>query len=142
MSAADARAEAERRWPHVDDDWRVGFVEGAEWRAALAPHELDVLNAKRAGVLARVLGISAAELRDSLVHVGIEVRPAEPTFEPRFVAVDEREQACVEAWPGCASGEYDPRCCRFPKSCSVRGRYGLVPRDEAGPATSLEGGER
>jgi hypothetical protein len=29
-----------------------------------------------------------------------------------------RLRACVEAWPGCAEGEYDPRCCRFPKSCS------------------------
>lgn len=29
-----------------------------------------------------------------------------------------RLQSCVEAWPECATGEYDPRCCRFPKSCS------------------------
>jgi len=29
-----------------------------------------------------------------------------------------RLKSCVEAWPGCAEGEYDPRCCRFPKSCS------------------------
>ncbi len=25
---------------------------------------------------------------------------------------------CVEQWPECSEGEYDPRCCRFPKSCS------------------------
>ena len=31
-----------------------------------------------------------------------------------------RERACVENWSGCESGEYNPRCCRFPKSCSVR----------------------
>lgn len=29
-----------------------------------------------------------------------------------------RLKECVEAWPECAEGEYDPRCCRFPKSCS------------------------
>jgi hypothetical protein len=29
-----------------------------------------------------------------------------------------RLRRCVEAWPECHSGEYDPRCCRFPKSCS------------------------
>lgn len=29
----DAREEAERRWPHVEDDYRVGFVEGAAWQA-------------------------------------------------------------------------------------------------------------
>jgi hypothetical protein len=26
--------------------------------------------------------------------------------------------ACVERWPECEEGTYDPRCCRFPKSCS------------------------
>ncbi len=25
---------------------------------------------------------------------------------------------CVDAWPECETGKYDPRCCRFPKSCS------------------------
>jgi hypothetical protein len=29
-----------------------------------------------------------------------------------------RIKACVEAWPDCETGLYDPRCCRFPKSCS------------------------
>jgi hypothetical protein len=24
----------------------------------------------------------------------------------------------VGSWPECESGLYDPRCCRFPKSCS------------------------
>lgn len=27
---------------------------------------------------------------------------------------------CQERWPECQAGEYDPRCCRFPKSCSAR----------------------
>ena len=31
-----------------------------------------------------------------------------------------RDAACVEAWPGCTPDAYDPRCCRFPKSCSCR----------------------
>lgn len=26
---------------------------------------------------------------------------------------------CAEAWPEAHSGGYDPRCCRFPKSCSA-----------------------
>ena len=37
-----------------------------------------------------------------------------------------RLQSCVDNWPECHSGEYDPRCCRFPKSCSCT--------EEAGPA--------
>jgi len=34
------------------------------------------------------------------------------------MSVDIRDPACVENWPECWSGGYDPRCCRFPKSCS------------------------
>jgi hypothetical protein len=26
--------------------------------------------------------------------------------------------SCVQQWPGCAEGDYNPACCRFPKSCS------------------------
>lgn len=29
-----------------------------------------------------------------------------------------RLRSCVEAWPECHEGGYDPQCCRFPKSCS------------------------
>jgi hypothetical protein len=29
---------------------------------------------------------------------------------------------CVEVWPECYSGGYNPNCCRFPKSCSPHGR--------------------
>ena len=29
-----------------------------------------------------------------------------------------RLKSCVEAWSGCATGEYNPKCCRWPKSCS------------------------
>jgi len=38
-------------------------------------------------------------------------------LSPGFI-VPRRHDACVERWPECVSGEYDPRCCRFPKSCS------------------------
>lgn len=31
---------------------------------------------------------------------------------------ERRIKACVEAWPECSEGEYNPACCRFPKSCS------------------------
>jgi len=32
----------------------------------------------------------------------------------------QRDVACVSRWPECYSGGFDPRCCRFPKSCSVK----------------------
>jgi hypothetical protein len=58
-----------------------------------------------------------------------------PTFEARLLdsaepgvpsskPVDTRPplprrlRSCVEAWPDCEEGEYNPACCRFPKSCS------------------------
>lgn len=30
-----------------------------------------------------------------------------------------RDSRCVEKWEGCESDEYNPYCCRFPKSCSA-----------------------
>lgn len=28
-------------------------------------------------------------------------------------------ETCLENWPHAHVGEFDPRCCRFPKSCSI-----------------------
>lgn len=39
---------------------------------------------------------------------------------------ERRIRTCVEQWPECESGMYDPRCCRFPKSCSPHGRIEAV----------------
>ena len=43
-----------------------------------------------------------------------------------------RNPDCVERWPECEDGAYDPRCCRFPKSCScsLRLREGDQPLPE------------
>lgn len=30
-----------------------------------------------------------------------------------------RLRGCVERWPDAETGEYNPHCCRFPKSCSA-----------------------
>ena len=34
---------------------------------------------------------------------------------------DTRLKECIEQWPECREGTYNPRCCRFPKSCSCGG---------------------
>ena len=34
---------------------------------------------------------------------------------------ERRLKSCVDQWPECNSGEYNPACCRFPKSCSPHG---------------------
>lgn len=37
---------------------------------------------------------------------------------PMTTTVRERNPECLDVWPDCVEWEYDPRCCRFPKSCS------------------------
>lgn len=32
-----------------------------------------------------------------------------------------RLKQCVKNWPECKDGDYNPSCCRFPKSCSCMG---------------------
>lgn len=32
--------------------------------------------------------------------------------------IEVEDPICVKAWPDGCNGDYDPRCCRFPKSCS------------------------
>ncbi len=40
------------------------------------------------------------------------------TFAELPIARHGRHINCVEAWPDCVDGTYNPSCCRFPKSCS------------------------
>ena len=61
-----------------------------------------------------------------------EVRAGVVAEEPPSMKVlDERDPECVKAWPDCASGAYDPACCRFPKSCSA-GVVRMVPVKQEG----------
>jgi hypothetical protein len=46
--------------------------------------------------------------------------------------VGQRDPDCIERWPSCYSGGYDPRCCRFPKSCSCE-NYNSPTVDEVSP---------
>jgi hypothetical protein len=40
------------------------------------------------------------------------------TMSGQLAKQDLRAADCIKQWPECESGAYDPRCCRFPKSCS------------------------
>jgi len=40
----------------------------------------------------------------------VDQAPTEP--------IERRHASCIEAWPDCWDGGYNPSCCRFPKSCS------------------------
>src|SRR6185369_9913826 len=51
----------------------------------------------------------------------LQARGGVPVEGPQRTEGDEmkrRLKSCVEEWPECAEGEYNPKCCRFPKSCS------------------------
>jgi hypothetical protein len=52
---------------------------------------------------------------------------------------ESRDPGCIERWPECESGGYDPRCCRFPKSCSCAS--GEAESGEASPAKRLTSDE-
>jgi len=68
---------------------------------------------------------------DSLRGIARAAREATGPSEPEAGAVRGRKTACVEAWPECWDGGYDPRCCRFPKSCSCGAEAtGLPPEPE------------
>lgn len=44
--------------------------------------------------------------------------PVDVEQEAHTISGDRRNVGCRIRWPECVDGEYDPRCCRFPKSCS------------------------
>ncbi len=67
-------------------------------------------------------------LMDGLRAASAEARPG---------GLVERDPECVASWPDCYEGGYDPRCCRFPKSCSCS-----VRRSQPGPIPEARPGKR
>ena len=58
--------------------------------------------------------VKAAERWRDQYHDLLPVSPDTPTPTGQ----DQRSPECVKAWPDCVDGDYNPACCRFPKSCS------------------------
>lgn len=109
----------------------IGGAAQAAHDAIMAMLVKEAENAPRAKVAARVEAAQreglreAADLCDELhEHTpGVCAAAIRALLEdaPRAVAEAQpvaRRTECVERWSDCADGEYDPRCCRFPKSCS------------------------
>lgn len=65
---------------------------------------------------ARAVWARAQAARPTVAPVPVS-EPAADQQEGRD-NTDGRDPACVAQWPDCEDGAYDPRCCRFPKSCS------------------------
>jgi hypothetical protein len=65
--------------------------------------------------------------------------PAEP--QPY---IEKRDPGCVKQWPQCQDGDYNPACCRFPKSCScARPEWLEIDRMKSGqPPIMTEGDYR
>jgi hypothetical protein len=58
--------------------------------------------------------IAALQAENAALRERLKPRPA-----PMYVSpTDDRDPDCVELWPECHNGGYNPSCCRFPKSCS------------------------
>lgn len=92
-------------------------------RASWVPRELDgtgTFTLRIDGERAAVNGawVDKSEARQALQSAAWRLRwPREAESEaPR---TDDRDPDCVARWPGAYDGGYDPRCCRFPKSCSA-----------------------
>lgn len=74
----------------------------------------------------------AAPLLDEAADT-LEALAAEPTLPPPptpYPIERGSREECEKNWPGCWNGGYDPRCCRFPKSCSCDPR---VPAEDPAP---------
>ena len=61
------------------------------------------------------LGLLRDAWQDVITKLDTDWKAAERLHE---AMPDTREPECVKRWPECESGGYDPRCCRWPKSCS------------------------
>lgn len=99
---------------HTDEEWiAFGLEDGRELYAALQrfyadPPEGVVEQAER------MCPVGDAVLVDGIC-------PLDPWHTDPVVTLgpDGRNRLCVQRWPEAQSCDYDPRCCRFPKSCSA-----------------------
>jgi hypothetical protein len=130
LVATDEQILAMRSWsshgPTFDSDL-VDFARAvlARWGHPAAPPASEP---GEVGELVDRLGWIAAQLGDigwsddsaSVARAAtllLQLSAPAPVLVPVAVA-DDRNPECVACWPECVPGGYDPRCCRFPKSCS------------------------
>ena len=90
--------------------------EPGEWGRCILIGEREVGSGRRAEkpTTPRAFTRDGSDYWSSLVTRSdfgcIEHTPASDQYD--------RDPACVARWPECEEGAFDPRCCRFPKSCS------------------------
>jgi hypothetical protein len=102
---------AKNRWGGYSNQ-RIGH-DGRPWCEDLAPHYQDYQN--------RIGDVQPGDI----VTFNWNDDTNSPDTTTFFTLGDDklnvvrRLKSCVDNWPECHSGGYDPRCCRFPKSCSA-----------------------
>lgn len=89
----------------------------AELRAIEAARDADFQRIRELAARVAELEGERAELWAALDKVPPEGEVSVPE-DPNPIPRRRRLAGCVERWPECSTGDYDPRCCRFPKSCS------------------------
>ena len=130
-------AEAEARYPdpppptpwdymsppeEVRERERDAFIAGRVSRDA----EVAELKAKIAAAVARLNAASIppmmteAQFNATTITDARRILLGSASSPVEGDPAETRESTCVANWPECFSGGYDPRCCRFPKECSVR----------------------
>jgi hypothetical protein len=81
------------------------------------------------------------ELRDRIAALEASVGIGQPVTPANTSAPADSlvycDPACIAQWPDCYEGGYDPRCCRFPKSCSCEARTSIPVEPQPEPADSL-----
>ena len=65
--------------------------------------------------------LGASEMWHSRCDEERKTRDLLVVYGPPDPSARQRDPYCAKVWPECVSGTYDPRCCRFPKSCSCGG---------------------
>ena len=89
-----------------------------------------------ASLQARVEALEAGQKNKAPGSIRGELMTNLPVTPPPEMV--ERNPECVASWPDCYEGGYDPRCCRFPKSCSCEVRQEVPePATTPTPASSL-----
>jgi hypothetical protein len=102
---------AEHRWIHA----AIGLITAAA--------HADLPTQPNVQLVPKVdLPPTAADL-DARDQANVTPNPETEAPRPAETAKERTERvqraACLEEWPDARSMEYDPRCCRFPKSCSI-----------------------
>lgn len=98
----------------------VGMQErNGVWRAPVDERQRERLAAMRADAPSASHRTPQTAETPSAGVRGCAGAPEAISGASEAVAPKPRIRACVEAWPDCETGLYDPRCCRFPKSCSA-----------------------